>query len=1326
MKKWMFIFLFIFLIPFKVDALQITGNIGINNQVMQGDEEIYTLSLKLDDTDMFTLEDIESIDFDIVDSFDELLCHKKLENSEWSFQFDATGLEVGSIYLKNIKYVINGEEYTYDGDLYFTVYKKDNEGPTLGKVQYSYMFEEYGSVYISPIGSAQDSTGISSYTIVLVNDNGDTVTLNETVSSSSSTNLTIRDYNDRLSCGLWKIKSIKLVDSSYKHNVSVYTEDNFDFSFSYFYVYSNNLKLTNASYSELFVVDRFVNEDEDVVIKLKVDKNYSVVFIEVDDKGSYFGDDRYIRMYKEGDYYVARFKPDYFHNSLGTVISIYVANDLGGYARLVPDYTETYFRILKEEKNAPIILDYYVKKNKYIFGDSARYYFKIVDDDSDKFYITQNGFLIYTGSLSNRITVYNKQLTHAYDDWYYVDVKTNTNSKQGLYQMHSIELRDEYWGYDSFNYFTNKGDFTLYGYPDDIEIVEVPNRKYAINEIIEIDGFKVNGIYEDGSVFDVSNMININSLTEVGEQSASLCVDSICKDIILEGFIPSIVSSKDEITIRYDETIDFSKYISLDDDRYNFDFTYEFIENYSIVENNIFKPKNLGKHVIRVSTKNDVYKDIIVNVNGIPVTSVSLDYFPAKGLDIRSFENNVDYTNNFLNHLKINTSYADTSTIKFESLTPQLIEISEDGKYRLLGIGLAKIRVFNEYGLDNVYTFDIYRGISGSSHTNNWFIDDTQTEINVFDYVEFYPLNHTENIKFIAEGINIDENGNIYGLKAGLYNFKLKYYIADSDVINEVYELGSFSIKVYKTIKEFYITQDSISFNGNKDFYIEYYVTDTNDYSTFILWDYDQRALMQKDTVCDENTGRCKVCFESFGYGKFTIKGRTLNYLSDSIIVNISNPLKKIVLNASTVNLQVGGSYQFTVNFDPLDTTESKNITWSVSNTSIAKIDKNGKLTVLSNPSINQSVIIVTAKAANGLSVSAKVYVDHPSNVGVITAKQDSTKYVKLSWARTKGDKYTIYRATSKNGSYKKIGTTSKLYYVDKSVKAGTTYYYKVKNDWTNKYSPIAGFITPPSKPSVTVSNYGFDTLKITYKKLTGAARYDIYRSTSKNGTYTKVRSSTGTTYYDKKLTYNKTYYYKVKACNKNNICSDYSTYKSKKVTAGKPSITVSASGATGIKIKYKKVTYATKYQIYRSTSKSSGYKLVKETTGLSYTDKVIPGVTYYYKVRACGGNQCGSYSSVKSKKLTLGKTTISKISLNANKQVTLTYKKIDGALGYEIYRSTKKSSGYKKIGTTTSTTYIDKTELGKTYYYKIKVYTKNGTKVIYSSYSSVKSIKVK
>ena len=496
----------------------------------------------------------------------------------------------------------------------------------------------------------------------------------------------------------------------------------------------------------------------------------------------------------------------------------------------------------------------------------------------------------------------------------------------------------------------------------------------------------------------------------------------------------------------------------------------------------------------------------------------------------------------------------------------------------------------------------------------------------------------------------------------------------------------------------------------------EYKITDTFTADTTINWEYDDSKLSFNSDYCDFETKKCYVSFWLKGVGNIEIKGTTSNGLTDKVTLVVTNPIKNLYVDNTVKTLVTGQSYQFKVDINPSETTDSKVLKWSVSNTSVAKIDQTGKITILKNPWMGQGSVIVTATASNGKSIKITVLVEHPDNVGTVTLKQESTNYIKLSWIKTKGDKYTIYRATSKNGSYKKIGTTSKLYYVDKSVKAGTTYYYKVNNDWTNKYSPIAEFITPPSKPSVTVSNYGFDTLKITYKKLTGAARYDIYRSTSKNGTYTKVGSTTGTTYYDKKLTYNKTYYYKVKACNKNNICSDYSSYKSKKVTADKPSITVSASGATGIKIKYKSVKYATKYQIYRSTSKSSGYKLIKETTGLNYTDKVIPGVTYYYKVRACGENQCGSYSSVKSKKLTLGKTTISKISLNANKQVTLTYKKIDGAVGYEIYRSTKKSSGYKKIGTTTSTTYIDNPVVGKTYYYKIKVYIKNGTKVIYSS----------
>lgn len=51
----------------------------------------------------------------------------------------------------------------------------------------------------------------------------------------------------------------------------------------------------------------------------------------------------------------------------------------------------------------------------------------------------------------------------------------------------------------------------------------------------------------------------------------------------------------------------------------------------------------------------------------------------------------------------------------------------------------------------------------------------------------------------------------------------------------------------------------------------------------------------------------------------------------------------------------------------------------------------------------------------------------------------------KLTWNKVeKAGKYVVYRSTSKNGEYEKIGTTKQLSYTDKKVQKGKTYYYKV------------------------------------------------------------------------------------------------------------------------------------------------------------------------------------------------------------------------------------------------------------------------------------------
>ena len=133
---------------------------------------------------------------------------------------------------------------------------------------------------------------------------------------------------------------------------------------------------------------------------------------------------------------------------------------------------------------------------------------------------------------------------------------------------------------------------------------------------------------------------------------------------------------------------------------------------------------------------------------------------------------------------------------------------------------------------------------------------------------------------------------------------------------------------------------------------------------------------------------------------------------------------------------------------------------------------------------------------------------------------------------------------------------------------------------------------------------------------------------------------------------------------------------------------------------------------------------------GSSSNDYVI-----FYKVRTYSlyGTKkvYSNYSNVLYTKTSL-KPSKPKVTVKSPKKKTakISWKKISGVTGYEVYRSTKKSSGYKKVATVkkaSSVSYTNKKlKSKKTYYYKVRSYkTINGVK-IYSSYSSVKSVKVK
>ena len=170
------------------------------------------------------------------------------------------------------------------------------------------------------------------------------------------------------------------------------------------------------------------------------------------------------------------------------------------------------------------------------------------------------------------------------------------------------------------------------------------------------------------------------------------------------------------------------------------------------------------------------------------------------------------------------------------------------------------------------------------------------------------------------------------------------------------------------------------------------------------------------------------------------------------------------------------------------------------------------------------------------------------------------------------------------------------------------------------------------------------------------------------------------------------------------------------------------------IRVSWEKVSGADGYCIYRSTSGLDGtFRMVKKTKGssLSYDDQtVFTGLQYFYRVRAYrtvgGENQIAcTVSNTAFAKTKLSTTKFTKVSAGSNKSVTFTWQKADGATGYQIYRSTRKDSGYQRVLVTKKTTAVDKVSAKTTYYYKICAYRKIGTgKYAYSAFSQPKAVK--
>lgn len=290
----------------------------------------------------------------------------------------------------------------------------------------------------------------------------------------------------------------------------------------------------------------------------------------------------------------------------------------------------------------------------------------------------------------------------------------------------------------------------------------------------------------------------------------------------------------------------------------------------------------------------------------------------------------------------------------------------------------------------------------------------------------------------------------------------------------------------------------------------------------------------------------------------------------------------------------------------------------------------------------------------------------------------------------------------------------------------------------------ITGYSSDEDYYRFTLTKAQYINFSLAHEKINDAGRswyVTLYNANAKRGyqDYDHIYSYAGSTYTESpavKLSKG-TYYLRVRAWAKNAVEKEY-TLCVNKIENRKTSVTsVKSTAYNKLKVSWKVVPAAASYQIYRSTKKDGDYQHIKTIDSVgtsSWTDSSVKtGKTYYYKIKTVvktqNGEQTSGFSNVKSAKAVPAKTTL-KAKASDAKNVKLTWSKVKGASGYEIYRSNSKDGKYSKVRTISkgSTTSYKNGKLKKstTYYYKIRAYRKVNGKKVYGSYSSVVSVKTK
>ena len=352
----------------------------------------------------------------------------------------------------------------------------------------------------------------------------------------------------------------------------------------------------------------------------------------------------------------------------------------------------------------------------------------------------------------------------------------------------------------------------------------------------------------------------------------------------------------------------------------------------------------------------------------------------------------------------ISPSNADIKSTEWSSSNTGVVSVDKDGKVSAVGIGTANV-VIKVVGQDNSEASDsivvnvISQYISVDSVTlvdanNNTLSNSINLNIGEEVTIKFL-INPSNATLKETNWTNSDSNkvsmkdsvgyALIKGLEVGSSDIEITVKDYDGNVKTDSVKVNVINSNQPVLVSSIALSPTSVTLNPNGTYKFNVTVSPSNATNKGVTWSSNDTNVVSVD-----QNGNIKALKDGMAKIRVTAQDGSGKYAEASVTVESSKPTNVLVtgvsLNASTVKMYVGQSYQLIHTIKPSNAT-NKGVTWSSSNTNVVSVS-NGKIV---GKSSGKARITVTTNDGRYSAYTDVTVINRPSSNSSSSSKPSSS-----------------------------------------------------------------------------------------------------------------------------------------------------------------------------------------------------------------------------------------------------------------------------------------------------------------------------------------------